>query len=154
MAGTDSRFDAAKFRDAIHFAMSMGKPNATQDQLTFMWSNRQTFERQGPPSAPFDWTDTPATSHTWGPVTVPAAFELQYRQAETIATPLGNFDEPLLTVTILDTDYPLIFDDEGVRANQIALPDRGLFEILFEAPPVALFEVTVHTLYAKSLEQS
>lgn len=154
MAGTDPRFNATQFRDAIHFAMSMGKPGSTLDQLVFVWTDRNTYAEEGPPSAPFDWTDTPVTSHTWGPVTVACAYEIAYRQSESVGTPLGTFDQPLLTVTILDTDYPDIFDDADVRADQIVLPDRGTFEIMFEAPPVALFEVTVHTLYARALEQS
>lgn len=154
MAGTDSRFNSAAFRDAIHFAMSMAKPNATGDQLVFKWSDRNTFTREGPPAAPFDWTDTPATSHTYGPVTVAAAYELKYSGGESTGTPLGTFDQPMLVVTLLDDDYPDIFDDEAVRADQIELPDRSTFEVLFEAPPIALFDVTVHTIYAKAMEAS
>lgn len=154
MAGTDPRFDSAAFRDAIHFAMNMAKPGTTSEQLKFVWSDRNTYQRSGPPNEPFDWTDTPVTSHTYGPVYVVAAYEFSYSSSDSAGTPLGVFDQPLLTITILDTDYPTIFDDNSVRADQIEVPGRGVFEILFEAPPIALFDVTVHTLYAKGLEIS
>lgn len=154
MAGTDPRFNSAAFRDAIHFAMNMARPDSTTEQLKFVWSDRNTYQRSGPPNKPFDWTAAPVTAHTYGPVVVVAAYEFSYSQGESQGTPLGVFDQPVLTVTLLDDDYPNIFDDDGVRADQIVIPDRGAFEILFEAPPVALFDVTVHTLYAKGLEIS
>lgn len=152
MAGSDPRFNPTTFRDAIHFVMAMAQPSATEDQLVFKWIDRNTFAEEGPPSAPFNWGSTPVTSHTWGPVLVPAAYQMTYRTGQTQGTPLGDFDQPLLVVTVLDVDYPLIFDDRGVRADQIEIPDKTLYEILFEAPPEALFDVTVYTVYARALE--
>jgi hypothetical protein len=152
MAGSDPRFDPARFRNAIHFAMSMAQPSSVDDQLVFSWQDRREFDPGDRESLPFDWTDAPDTTISYGPVTLLAAYEFHYGRVED--TVVGQFDEPTLAVTLLDTEYVQIFDTFGVRADTVQLPDKQTFEILFSAPPIALFDVTVYTIYARAVDVS
>lgn len=154
MAGSDGRFDAGAFRDAIRFAMTMGLPQSTQERATFQWDTQRTFQRPDSGGSPYDWTATATTTITYPDVQIPVAVESPGgAQAGTMDdTPVGQFDIQRVIITILDQDFEEIVVG-GVMANRVLLGETP-YEIDFVAPPLGLFEVTVYQLHAKAVDES
>jgi hypothetical protein len=152
MADADPRFNATKFRDAIHFAMKMGLPNASTEQIAFRWLERRTYDKQDTGGNPYDWTDTPVTDTVVADVYLQAAVEFQFVRSGVENNPVGQFESPNLVVTLLDTEYPYLFSN-GKRADQIVI-DEAVYQINFIAPPIGLFDVTVYQVYASGLDEA
>lgn len=153
MAGTDSRFDASAFRDAIHFAMTMGLPNTTSERATFHWLPEPTFHQPDASGNPFTWDSTPVTNPTFVDVLVPVAVEFKVKAAgDTLATRIGEFDTPHVVITILDTDYPSLTQNSRF-ADQVLLAD-ATYNIEYVHPPIGLFDVTIYQLDAKAVDEA
>lgn len=148
MAGTDPRFPAQRFRDAIRFAMHMGLPNAVQERITFRWTTQKTFSTHDPAGRPYNWGSTPATTTSHADVLIDCAVEFTARPAGTRDTALGEFDTSRAVVTILDEDI------DSVSGADTAIIGGNEYEILFTAPPMGLFEVTVYQLYLQARDES
>lgn len=148
MAGSDSRFDAARFREAIQFAMSMGAPTETADQATFIWVTQDDFEREDSSGAPWDWTATPTVDNS-----VPDVVELnvavEYRAGlgDMTGRAAGQFDNPGAVITVLDEDY-----DSIVGADQVLL--GGDTYVIDYVTQVALFEVDVYQIHCTARDES
>lgn len=151
MAGTDSRFDAGAFRDAIRFAMTMGLPQATQERATFQWDTERIFPSPDAGGNPYDWTATPTSTTTYPDVQIPVAVETP-GSANRDDTTIGAFDVSKVVITILDDDFTDIVVG-GVLANRVLLGETP-YEIEYVGPPLGLFEVTVYQLYAKAVDES
>lgn len=133
MAGTNSSFNADKFRTAIRFAMTLGAPPATSDQLTFHWNpTATTAASKDGEGVPFDPTAA-ITRITRTPVTRPCAVE--FVDAADEPTAFGLVIPSKLKVTLLDVDYDAVKDadfvvvggDKYVRSHEP--PSLGLFDI-------------------------
>jgi hypothetical protein len=138
MAGTSSSFNADAFRSAIRFAMNLGAPPATGDQLTFHWHPTSTTgaisDGEG---VPFD--PTAAVSRTTPPpVTRPCAVE--YVDAADQPTPFGAVIPTKVRVTLLDEDY------QAVKAAGYVIIGGDKYVRSHEPPSVGLFDVGVHTI--------
>lgn len=151
MAGTDSRFDASAFRDAIHFAMNMGLPQDTDLRATFKWNTDETFINPDSSGSPFDLTESAASSVSFSDVQIPVAVEFLSKGGDTQDTRIGEFDVSRIIITILDDDFTEL-TQSGVFANQVQL-DEALYDIQFVAPPVGLFEVTVYQLHCQAVDE-
>ncbi len=136
MAGTDVGFSAAEFREAIHFAMTMGAPPDTENQVVFSWAPTRTYDAANPSDAPYDWTDAPLTSTSPAPVTLTAVAVEFSPVADGTGTPMGRFDQSKGMLTILDEDYVAV-----ATADRVSFGGRTY--MLQEATPIGLFEVTV-----------
>lgn len=148
MAGTDSRFDASAFRDAVHFAMNMGLPQTESERATFHFRGVKTW----PPGTVLDQDGTPInpnispTTVTPDPVQIPCAVE--FSQAKPDELPAGQFIPTKATVTILDEDYPQVKDAIEVELNG----DR--YAIRYTPPSMGLFEVTVYQFICFAKDES
>ncbi len=142
---TDPRargFDAAKFRDAIGFAMAMGMPETAAERVTFFWDDELRFASEDPSHRPYDWTATPdsQTSSTRTPVSVNVAVDPGVVASRThIETGVGEFQQSALNIYVLDTDYEQVYDADYV------VVDGQIYDIVMWAAPVGLFSVTLHT---------
>lgn len=141
--GTASGFSSGDFRTAIRFAMNMGAPTDPTLQVIFLFPEVDVFTPQDPSAHPYDWSSAVPTRVVSAPrqVTVPAA--VSYGGPPLVeGTPVGQFDQEKITLTLLDQDYALV---------------RGATEVLIGgvhyiidppgAMPQGLFDVTVYTMH-------
>lgn len=152
MAGTDSRFSAAAFREAIHFAMNMGLPNSVSERATFVWDTEQTFDTADSSGKPFIWDDTPASETVFSDVQIPVGVEVLSKGGDTMDTRVGQFDVTRVRLVVLDEDYPSLTQN-GVMANKVRFDD-ATYDIQFVEPPVGLFDVTVYLIHAQAIDES
>ncbi len=147
MAGTDSRFNATKFRDAIHFAMSMGTPTKPVEKAIFQWTPKREFAAPDSGNRPYNWTATPVVEDVHPDVQVLCAVAFSGSDGFD-GTAVGTFDRARATLTLLDEEY------EKVKgANQVLLGGNK-YEILYTAPPTGLFDVTVYSMFAQAIDES
>lgn len=151
MAGSDPGFNAAEFRDAIHFAMRMSAaPNPTQ-RLTFRWSTEHTYPIEDRAHKPYNWTEAPATTDTITDLQVDCAFEFLPSSSE-VATAIGVFRDVRVKITLLDSEYDAILAHGNGRFPDLVVADDDTYEVKFIPPPQGLFEVAVWTVYAGGSE--
>lgn len=139
-------FDSSLFRDAITSTMEMGMPEDEAEKITFYWKPVKTFENPDASDNPYNLSATPVTASQREPVIVPAAIEFESRRAD--GTPLGQFENPRVKVTLLDVHY------EQVKDAQSAVIGGDIYGIDFTAPPIGLGDVTVYQLYLTALDES
>ncbi len=153
MAGSDSRFDAAKVRSALHFAMSMAFPGDTSKQITWLWKPSRTFNKTADSGGqPFDWTAADIkTEVDIEPMTVLCAlnFKLDNSPARVGGTALGIMNVASGTVTMLDVDHDALVAHGGRFPDQ-AKWDDGIYNVQITAPPYALFDMTVWDVYIQA----
>lgn len=150
MAGTDARFNAGQFRDAIRFAMQMGAPNKTQDKATFLFKKTRTWPpgtRLDQEGRPFDPTVTPVLTGKDPVVLDNVAVEFAPARPEEVE--VGNFRPTKVELTLLDEDWELVKD-----AIEVSLEGGDRYAISYEKPVNGLFEVDVHTFVAFARDES
>ncbi len=108
-------FDADNFRSVITQTMLMGAPNKEEHQATFYFEGKAEYAVTDPTGLPYDLSASVVSSDGLrDPVTATCAVEFVDR-ASTI-TPVGTFDSPRATLTMLDNEYALI---EGATAVKL-----------------------------------
>lgn len=150
---TDPRaagFDAAKFRDAVSFAMSMGASNEPDSGVIFRFKADKTYTSADDTGLPYDWTATPQENPVPADVdvTVPVAMEFVARSSQARDTSMGHIQPSHVELTILDT-----YIDE-VRGADEVLIDGNTYIIVDIAPPVGLFGVDVWSILAQAVDES
>lgn len=156
MAGTDSRFDSARFRTAIKFAMKMGTPEDTTKRVTFRWTVDKTYTKADSGGSPYTWTASPVTTNNPADIQVDCAVSFVGQKAGGARTApegtgVGEFDTTHGVITLLDVDYVQIFS-AGRRADQVII-DGDTYDIQYVAAPYALFDVTVYDLHIASIDE-
>lgn len=151
MAGSDPRFPANQFRDAIRFAMTMGTPNRVADRATFRWLEERTYASQDPAGQTYDWAAAPVTTTSIADLQLPCTVETA-KPTDVEGTSLGSFDPSKAVITLLDTEY------DQMVAHGGRLPDRVIvgettFVVRFEGNPQGLFDVDTHQLHCETQEQ-
>lgn len=141
---TDPRargFDAAKFTDAIRFAMKMGTPETANERVTFHWNDELRFTAEDPDHQPYDWTATPTNaSVVRTPVSVDVAVDPGVLASRThMETGVGEFQQSALNIYMLDAEYAKVFDADYVEI------DGQIYDLVMWAAPTGLFSVTVHS---------
>lgn len=142
MAGTNSGFNAATVRTALHLAMTMGAPTDVSKQVTFVFLEEDTYSPESPVDEdPYSWTQTPTTvTRAASTKIVPVAVE--FATGAVTGDGMGEFDASRATLTILDTDWVQVSGADEVRIGGITY--------LIDAPgamPIGLFDMTVWTLH-------
>jgi hypothetical protein len=145
MAGTDAGFNAAEFRDAVRFAMNMGKPEASNERATFRWKEHKSYEVSDPRGKPYDWGQTAEIVASHPDVEVPVAVE--FFPGTNTGTAAGVFQAAKAEITILDEEYALV---EGA---DFVILDGNTYVKNFVGPPVGLFGVTVYTIYVTAQDE-
>lgn len=156
MAGSDSRFDPTKFRDAIHFAMRMGFPEDTQQQVTWHWNVQREFIRADSGGEPYEWSASQVVGETdISDIIVNCALKFADTAggSRVAGTSLGIMDVANATVTLLDDEYDaLLAHGSGKFPNQ-ALIDDAIYQVVFIKPPQGLFEVTVYEVLIQAIDE-
>lgn len=157
MAGTDPRFPAGKFRDAIQFAMNMGFPGDTQQQLTWRWTTTRQFSKEDSGGLPFEWkADQVVGSTVVTDMIVPCAVSFKPPTGATRVggTALGIMDIASATVTLLDVDRNDLFAHGGdVLPDQVVM-DGNIYVVQIWGPPYGLFDVTLYDIYIQAIDES
>ena len=163
MATSDYRFDAAQFREAIKFAMTMGAPPAPGDRAIFVFgSTGQTYWKNGiqllitpmldQDGRPLDPTvevrKTQAVTKKQGPAADEIDCAIEFEPVDREELPVGNLRPGKMTVTVLDADYTKI---QGCKEVQMT-GDRYLFQ--YEVPALGLFDVGIRQLVFYALDES
>lgn len=142
MAGSDTGFVAAEFREAIRFAMRMGSPNAVQEKATFRWLKSQTFDPQDPARRPYRWNDPVVSDTTPADVTLDEV-AVEYHPSRTQSgTDVGTFVPLKADMTLLDEEYALIAGADAVLLG-------GSTWRVIAVTQQAMFSVDVFTLYCE-----
>ena len=147
-------FDEDAFRSSIRSTMQMGMPSDPARQLTWHWDRDQTFDIPDTEGNPYDWTATPDTDvpgnvvEPTGSLVVVYAMEFSARPAASKDTEMGEFDGTRIIVTLLDTEF------EQVKTADYCVFDGDRYRIDFTAPPVALFTVTVYSVFLTAEDES
>lgn len=148
MAGTQPGFSASEFKDAIHFAMNMGLPNADSEKATFYWNTTRTFDKKDSAGRPLALKAVPLTTVEKDPVQIPVAVEYARTGiGGTDGTGAGSFDGSRATLTILDEDYESVRDADYVSLGG----DR--YNIDFTTS-VGLFDVTIYQMFIRAWDES
>ena len=154
-AGQD--FDPDAFRNAIKFAMQMGKsPNPDlapsfrkSGGVRTFWKDGveldPTTVRTGRDGEPLDF-DVEIREPEPVTVTVDCALEVSIADPETL--PVGNYSGGKITVTLLDVDYQQISDCRELLYNG----DRH--RLGFHEEAIGLFGVGVHTIVFYTVDES
>lgn len=156
MAGSDSRFSASKFRDAIHFAMQMGFPEDSSERLTWKWITQREFHKEDSGGLPYEWKASQVVSETVvSDLSVKCAIKFTATQSgsRVAGTALGVMDVASAVVTLLDTEYDLLLAHGGRLPDQAEI-DGALYEVQFVAPPTGLFDVTVYDVYIQAVDEA
>lgn len=142
MAGSNSGFDAAEFRNAIHFAMNMGAAPDASERVTFHFANQLTYNvPTDGANVPFD-PEATVTRYVPDPVQVDCAVE--YFDSENQPTRLGLLAASRLAITLLDEDYEQVKD----AAYVVAHGDR--YDYRRTEPPSGLFDVGLYVMHFTS----
>jgi len=151
MAGTsDSRaaaFNATKFRDGIKFAMNMGLPEDTSERITFRWKTIYEFDIEDNSGNPYDFSSTPQQTFSRPDVQIVAAVEVANDNVPD-GTSIGGFNNPTAIITVLDEEYALISDADMVILG------GSTYDIMYTAPPIGLFDVTVYQIHAVAVDET
>lgn len=144
-----SDFDAKAFRDAITSTMLMGMPSDSEEQASFIFTNKKSFDVADAAGRPYDWSDAPSASSPpeRAPVTIPVAVEFISRASLADGTPIGDFDTPKLIVTVIDEYFPQV---KGASHIKI---DNTTYKISYLAPPIGLFSVTIYQFYCAAVDE-
>lgn len=158
MAGTDPRFNAKQFREAISFAMTMGLPDNPAQRATFHYTTSRTY----PPGTKLDREGRPLDPHispvkvTPDPVQIPVAID--FKTATYDELPVGAHIPAKVVITVIDEEWAKVRDahtDTYPDAKPIEVElDGDMYRIGFLGPPQGLFEVTIYELYCFAKEES
>jgi hypothetical protein len=147
MAGADAGFNAAEFRDAIHFAMQMGAAPDLDEQVTFHFASTLTYNVPADGAqVPFDPTATVTSAPSAAPVRVPCAVE--YFDAENQPTNFGLMAPSRLSITLLDEDY------ERVKASTYVVAHGDRYNYRRTEPPSGLFDVGLYTMHFTAVNET
>lgn len=151
MAGTSdpraSAFNAGKFRDGIKFAMNMGLPENSSQRVTFRWKTKYEFDIGDSNGNPYDFSSIPQKTFSKPDVQVVAAVEVSSDNAID-GTSIGGFNNPTAIITVLDDEYQLISDAD------IVILGESTYDIMYVAPPIGLFDVTVYQIHAIAIDEN
>lgn len=137
--------------------MKMGMPEDDADKLTWFWKRAQTFNPDDLAGRPLDWTTEPLTDDPGNPeddaeddgMIVDYALETNNLSSlvDQSITALGNLNFQKIKVTVFDVDFEKIKTADYARIGSI------VYTIRLEAPPYALFGVTMHDLHLEALDE-
>lgn len=154
--GINVDFPEEQFRNAIKFAMQMGKNPDESRQVIFIrkgtgrtyWKNG--VEIEGAPRMDRDGNPLDPTIETREEedteIRRDCAVEVERADAEEL--PVGNFRPTKVVITLLDDDYTAVKDCREVQYNG----DRYLYG--YEPESDGLFEVGVYTMIFYALDES
>ena len=152
VSGFGTGFNAAQFRTAIKNVMKMGAPSNLNERVTFVWTPRKNFAISDSNRNAWTKEAIPVSTNTHANVQIDCAVDfIPSRQATGQGKTMGEFDTPHAIITILDEDYPSIFDGD-VRADKV-LMGGDTYVVNYISPPMGLFSVTVYQVHVAALDE-
>jgi hypothetical protein len=147
VAGTNAGFNAAEFRDAIHFAMQLGAAPDAGERVTFHLPKQLVYNTVAVDGAnvPFDPAAT-VTMTSPDPILVDCAVE--YFDSENQPTNFGLMAPTRLAVTLLDVDY------EQVKECAYVVVHGDRYDYRRTEPPAGLFDVGLYTMHFTSQSET
>lgn len=148
---TDPRaqgFDAAEFRDAVKFAMSMALPDDTSERLTFRWKVDKTYDTADPTGKPYSYDSEPTSTDAPEDVQITAGVTFVSRATSASGNAVAAFESPRVVVTVLDEDY------ESVSGADEIVLDGATYIINYWEPPQGLFDVTIYKVHATARDEA
>lgn len=139
MAGTNSGFDGNAFRTGIRFAMTLGAPPESDEQVAFYFPTQLVYNRPvDAEDTPFD-PDATVTRTQPPPVRVPCAVE--YRTADGEPAPFGDLTPAHAAIVLLDEDF--------VQVDGCAYAVLRGEKYIYRSTdfPSGLFDVGVYTMH-------
>lgn len=131
-------FDGDNFRSIITQTMLMGAPNRVEQKATFYFEGKAEYEVTDPTGLPYDLSaDVVSDDLLRDPVVANCAVEFVDRASA--VTPVGNFDTPRATVTMLDVEYATVAGATSVKLG------GDMYDIRY-VTVVGLFDVDVFEL--------
>lgn len=146
VSGFGEDFDSTTFRTNIKNVMKMSAPNAVEERVTFIWEDVKTYTGKTDPSGrPYSLDASTASVQETDSVQIDCAVEIVDRVPS--GTPIGEFNNPRATITVLDEDYV------SIKGATQCLIGGNTYNINY-VEPIGLFDVTVYTLRAQALDES
>ena len=146
MAGTNSGFSAAEFRDNIRFAMEMGAAIDAGERATFHFPAQLVFNVPADgANLPFDPTASVTRSE---PPTVQVDCAIEYFDAENQPTNFGMIAPSRLSIMLLDEDY------EQVKECAYVVVHGDRYNYRRTEPPTGLFDVGIYTMHFTAENES
>ena len=146
VSGFGEGFDSTVFRNNIKNVMRMGAPNTVEERVTFRWPSQKTYTVKTDPSGrPYDLASEAATVTQTDDVQIDCAVEILDRNPT--GSPMGEFNNPRATITVLDTDY------EEIRGSTIVLIGGNTYNVNY-VEPVGLFDVTIWSLHCQAVDEA
>lgn len=142
-----SDFNAAEFRQAIASTMEMGMAQGN-NVATFYWFPQNTYDPQSNDGTPYDFTQDEVLAVAEKRVTIPVAVDFIPRATTLVGTSMGEFNNPRIVVTILDSFYPEVEGADAVLFND------SMYHIDFVGPVQGLFDVEIYEVYATALDEA
>ena len=130
--------------------MNMGLPESSSERVTFRWSADPVFDTADNAGNPYDFTATPVSSPTRPDVQIDAAVEFMASTSlvSESGTVFGGFQTPSAVITVLDEDYPSV-----VGADKVLLGGTT-YNVVYVAPPIGLFDLTIYQVHARAGDES
>lgn len=139
MANSNPDFNAAEFRTAIQFAMTMGAAVDVGERASFHFPSQLVY------NAPADGAQVPfdpaATVTKTEPTPVQVNCAIEYFDVENQPTDFGLLAPSRLTITLLDEDY------EKVKGCSYVVVHGDRYNYRRTEPPSGLFDVGIYTMH-------
>lgn len=157
MAGTDTRFNATKFRNGIKFAMEMAFPDDESKRFTWHWTPERTFKKADSGGFPLEFKQSQVATEVDVSdfiVDVACKFTAVGSQSRVGGTEMGIFDLATIEATLLDNDYDTLKAHGDGRLPDQATVDGNLYIVQIWKPPVGLFEVTIYQAVLQAQDET
>lgn len=148
-------FDSSAFSVAVRETMKMGMPENEDERLIWQFAPPIEGVPVSPSGEPYGWGQDPDADPTElsrvtpiDSISVEYALEFVDRASSSTTVLEGSLDRPTATVTLLTDAYDLIKDADYATIGTTT------YQILFEAPVVAMFDVDIHTIYLRALDEA
>ena len=139
-------------KENLRAAMVMGFPVNEDEQPSFYFDSTYTYTYQDSAGNPFDWSASPATGISPGPVQVLCAYEFSAPLGRQGAheTAVGQFNPTTLVITMLDDEFESI---QGFRYCTVGPSDEKWY-FRFYQPAIGLGGMTVYQITCTAEEPS
>lgn len=157
MSGTDTRFNATKFRNGIKFAMEMAFPEDSSKRFTWHWTPERTYHKPDSGGFPLEFKQSQVATEVDISdfiVDVACKFTAVGSNSRVGGTELGVFDIASIEATLLDTDYEALKAHGNGRLPDQAMVDGSIYTVQIWKPPLGLFDVTIYQAILQAQDES
>lgn len=148
VGGFGTGFDSKLFKESIKKVMKMGLPETTNLRPTFRWTTVKTFGQSDSGGKAWTKNSSPVTTVSHADVQIDCAVQFIVARGGGVGNMVGEFNNPHVIITVLDTDYALVGG-----ANKVLL-GGDTYNIDYVEPPIGLFDVTVYNIHCTAQDET